>query len=351
MSVDNLSFVPSGDQAARWAVRLHEGELSSSEREEFQRWVLASEDNANELRAHSALLQLASRLSPQRFSDGPPAAEADSADTPPVRSRSLLGRIKAQVRMPVAAVAAATLLAAGTWFFVQSSGSASAYVTRTGEMRAVTFEDGSVAYMNTRTQLQWKGDKQERRVELLDGEALFDVVREPNRPFRVMLENSDIQVLGTRFNVYRKKNGEVIVTVLEGSVRVREYGQGGDPGSEAAWERELHANEQIAYRSTGLMRDVHTTIALNAIKWREGILEMRDEALPDVLDELTRYTDRRIVISDPRLAELRLGGALSLRDVRVALGRIQKLAPVAVKENGSTFTLDYRDTNSTEEKH
>ena len=62
-----------------------------------------------------------------------------------------------------------------------------------------------------------------------------------------------------------------------------------------------------------------------------------------MLDELTRYTDQRIVIRDPRIAGLRINGALSTRDVRASLRRLQIIEPkIEVKENNNTFTLDYR---------
>ena len=236
-----------------------------------------------------------------------------------------------------AALAAALLVAvvSGSWF----TNGANRYTTRTGETRTVTFEDGSVAYLNTRTELKWQGDKAERRVAFAQGEALFDVVRDDRRPFRVVLDNSEILVLGTRFNVYRKNDGEVTVTVIEGKVKVKELGQG---EQHPAWQRELTANQRIVFRPLGLMRDVQETKAESAVKWREGIFEIKDQPLSEFLEELTRYTDQRIVIRDPRIAQLHVGGAFSVRDVRKTLTRLEKLAPLRVAESGDTFMLDYR---------
>jgi transmembrane sensor len=218
-----------------------------------------------------------------------------------------------------------------------------AYVTRTGEQRTVTFQEGSVAYLNTRTELRWAGTGKERRVEMSDGEALFDVVHDDAHPFSVILDNSEIRVLGTRFNVYHKPGGDTIVTVLEGTVEVR-----GLPsrGTQAEWVRRVHANEQIEYRSIGLLREPHATDAQSAVRWRQGIYKFRDESIEHVLEELTRYTDQRIVIRDPRIAERHIGGALSTRDVRGALKHLEDMAPIAVHEGGGTFTLDYRDPGS-----
>jgi len=246
--------------------------------------------------------------------------------------------------MGMSALAAALLvsLAAGGWLFLNRGQLISqTYATHTGETRTITFEDGSVAYLNTRTRLEWIGTLSDRRVALLEGEALFDVVHDPENPFHVVLDNSEIRVLGTRFNVYRKADGETSVTVLEGTVDVHEHGTSGKP----AWQRRLSANQQIVYRPLGLLRDVRETPGSNAVKWREGILEIQDEPLPQVLEELTRYTDYRIVIRDPILNQFRVVGVLSVRDVRGALARLQKLAPVTVTEADGTFTLAYQTQN------
>lgn len=319
------------EQAARWAMRLHEDDVDAAERDSFERWLLADERHAREFRAHATIVALTGEL-PTAAQARLGAFAAADPDAPAIARR----------RVWVAGLAAFALIAvvAGGWIVTRANGfGAPSYVTKTGENRAVTFEDGSVAYLNTRTKLQWLGDTQDRKVRLLEGEALFDVVHDPARPFRILLDNSEIQVLGTRFDVYRKKSGDVVVTVLEGAVRVQDVGQDGDRPS---WQRELHANQRIVYRSIGLTRDVHRTAAVNAIKWRDGVFEIENETLPNVLDELSRYTDRHISISDPRLAQLHLVGALNVRDVRAALARIQKLAPVSVTEHGEDFTLNYQ---------
>ncbi len=113
------------------------------------------------------------------------------------------------------------------------------------------FSEGSVAYLNTRTRIRWLGSGNDRRVELISGEALFDVVHDETRPFSVMMDGSEIRVLGTRFNVYRKDSGDVVVTVLEGTVEVRGFAQG---PSQPEWSspREGEPADRIPARSASL---------------------------------------------------------------------------------------------------
>jgi transmembrane sensor len=325
------------DRAAYWVGRLNDHDFGDADREALHAWLLADPRHEAEFRAHNAVIGMAQ--------DFPTDIRAHLEAYIPAAQHAHSPRRR---RAWPAALAAALLTAAVAvgWFVSNPVGSSHLYTTRTGEVRTVTFEDGSVAYLNTRTKLQWVGNPRERRVRLGTGEALFDVVHDPNRPFLVELENSEILVLGTRFNVYRKPNGEVTVTVVEGKVAVKELGR---RGTRPAWERELSANQRIVFRPLGLMHDVQEASAASATKWREGVLEIHDQPLPEVLDELTRYTDQRIVIRDPRLTELRVGGAVSIRDVRVALGRLEKLAPLHVVDSDGTFTIDYVDNATNNE--
>lgn len=319
--------------AARWAVRLSDGDLQDGERDIFQRWLDSDDRHGEEFRAQMVILALAGELPLDQHAHLVSLARDDATEegaSPASRRRWLA---------LAAATAAVALL--GGWLGMRYIDSAQVYTTHTGETRAITFEDGSVAHLNTRTRLEWQGTATDRRVKLLEGEALFEVIPDEHRPFRVVLDNSEVRVLGTRFNVYRRQDGEVIVTVLDGRVQVVENGKA-DSRAAPAWSRELGANEQLAYRRVGLIRDVHPAIAQNAVKWRDGVIELEDEKLPQVIDELTRYTDRRIVIRDARLAELRFGGALNIKDVRLALSRMEKLAPIVVVETEDAFTLDYR---------
>ncbi len=329
MSHDTHSSEPKDSlrsDPAYWAVRLSE-DITPEEREQFQQWLLADERNAREFRIHSSVLTLTSMLPAEEQARLTPAALSQAATEKAARRRVWMAGIAATLLV--------ALLGTAVYFARTTELLPRTYATETGQNRTLTFKDTSVAYLNTRTRLKWMGGfGEDRRFKLIEGEVLFDVAQDQQHPFRVLLDNSEIRVLGTRFNVYRKKSGEVEVSVLEGAVEVHDLNQG--------WTRQVKANQSIAYQSNGLTRDVQEANVLNAVKWRDGVLEIDDESLPQVLEELNRYTDKRLLLRDPRLAQWHFGGALSVRDIRVALKRIEKLGPVVVAEHDNTFTLDYQ---------
>jgi transmembrane sensor len=159
-----------------------------------------------------------------------------------------------------------------------------------------------------------------------------------------MLDGSEIRVLGTRFNVYRKDSGDVVLTVLEGTVEVRGFAQS---PSRPEWVRRVKANEQVEYRPIGLVSEPHSTDALRAVTWRSGWLQLPEEGatITSVLGELNRYTDKRILIRNPQLADMKVGGAFTFntRDMKSALQKLQRLVPtIEVNESEGLYTLDLR---------
>jgi transmembrane sensor len=177
-------------------------------------------------------------------------------------------------------------------------------------------------------------------VRLLHGEAYFQVVHDPSRPFRILLENSEVQVLGTRFDVYQMANGNVRVSVVSGIVAVEGLDSGA--GTPPSWSRRLISGQQIEYSPVGLVADVHAIVARKVIRWREGMLETPGEPLSDFVGDLSRYTRERIVIADPRAAGQRVGGAFNIRDIDGTLERLSRIAPVTVRHEAGEVILGYR---------
>lgn len=304
------------NQASDWVACLHGGrEVTDAERARFSRWVEADERHAVEFRRQTLMVMLVRRL--------PLRSGQDAAAVEPTRRP-----------WPWLAAAALLVVVISGWFGLRAlHSSVQSYTTQTGEVREVRFKDGSIAYLNTRTRLAWLGGERERRVELLEGEAQFEVIADAARPFRVKVDTLEIQVLGTRFSVYRKAQGDaVLITVQDGSVRVRH----------PHWQQELRADQRLVFDTQRQSAQLLGVNAINAVKWREGALEANDEPLIAVLEELSRYTNRTIVAQDPRLAKLRVSGRLNISDVQQALSTIESSMPVTVKEQGNAFTLQYR---------
>lgn len=316
-------------QAALWLVRMG-GAFAPESQRAFEEWI-ADPVNAQEFRELRAVCDVASELK------GLARVEVLESIEPQRRR----GAAPGSLWLSAVSVAAVCIAVAVGWLWLRDRGYLPlTYQTRIGQSDSVVLPDGSVAYLNTHTRLEWVGSPADRRVRLLGGEVYFDVVHDPARPFRILLPHSEVQVLGTRFDVYQKADGNVLVTVLSGMVSVEGLGVG--PAAQPSWSRRLGSDQQIEYSPVGLVADVHTARAASVIRWREGMIETRGEVLSKFVSDLSRYTSERIVIADPRAAQMKVGGAFSVRDVNATLERIARIEPITVTEADGEVILGYR---------
>ena len=328
--------VASGE-AAGWHNRIARG-LTDAERPAFEAWI-AEPANAREFNAYRTLLDVALELKGRQRAD----VLGSIGDARPALSwlRALCARLASGTMWASgAATAVAVLVVAIGWSLLRSEGYvAQTYHTATGQIHDVVLPDGSIVGLNTQTELEWVGSPNDRRVRLIRGEAYFQVVHDPSRPFRILLAHSQVQVLGTRFDVYQMANGDVRVSVVSGTVAVEALDSG--PGA-PSWSRRLTAGQQIEYSPVGLVADVHSIVAPKVIRWRQGMLETQGEPLEDFVSDLSRYTRERIVIADPRAATQKVGGAFSIHNIDNTLDRLSRIAPVTVTHEDGEVVLGYR---------
>lgn len=319
-------------RAAAWHTRMSRG-LTETERRGFEGWI-EKPLNAREFHAQRAILDVVTELKGRARTDVLAGFSEPTPALPP--PSSLPGVIRAS-----GLTAAVFLVVAAGWFALRSEGYVpQKYQTVTGQMRDVVLPDGSIVGLNTQTELEWVGSPHDRRVRLIHGEAYFQVVHDPNRPFRILLAHSEVQVLGTRFDVYQMADGDVRVSVLSGIVAVEGLDNGS--GAPPSWSRRLTSGQQIEYSPVGLVADVHSIAAPKVIRWRQGMLETQGEPLSDFVSDLSRYTTERIVIADPRAASQNVGGAFNISNIDDTLDRLARIAPVTVKHEHGEVILGYR---------
>ncbi len=317
-----------GTLAARWHTRIGQG-LTAAQRHRFEAWI-AGPANAREFRTQRAVLDAVAELNGRPRTDVLACIEEPKAAFPWAAARSLWA--------PPTLAVAVLLLVTIAWSALRTGGYLpQTYQTATGQIRDVVLPDGSVVGLNTQTELEWVGSPHDRRVRLVRGEAYFQVVHDPSRPFRILLARSEVQVLGTRFDVYQMTNGDVRVSVISGTVAVEGLGS-----AQPSWSRSLTSGQQIEYSPVGLVADVHDVAVRKVIRWREGMLETRGEPLSDFVGDLSRYTTERIVIADPRAAVQSVGGAFSIRNIDDTLDRLGRIAPVTVTHEDGEVIVRYR---------
>jgi transmembrane sensor len=212
------------------------------------------------------------------------------------------------------------------------------YITSIGEHSSHTLEDGSVLTLNSNSQVEVNYTLSKRVINLLRGEAHFDVTSDPNRPFEVYAGNRMVKAIGTAFSVYRLKNNiEVLVTegkvdlaIIESTLFVK---PGSLPKGRASVEQTLSANPientvtviaslvagqsiSIPISSNSVNSDSENTPVIEyaqgdlvrKLSWLDGRVVFAGESLEEVVAEVSRHTPLIIEVTDPELKKLRIGG-------------------------------------------
>ncbi|MDI7775862.1 FecR domain-containing protein [Asticcacaulis sp. EMRT-3] len=176
------------------------------------------------------------------------------------------------------------------------------FATERGELRNVPLGDKSLAAINTDSQIEVDMTESLRHVQLVKGEAWFQVAKNPDAPFVVSAGDVRVRAVGTAFGVRRHDHGaDVLVT--EGTV---ETWRVGEPGKRT---RLTAGNEAfVPYAAATVDVAFHPGEVTRKLAWREREIILKEESLADAAAEFNRYNTTQIVISDPELASRKLVG-------------------------------------------
>jgi transmembrane sensor len=241
-------------------------------------------------------------------------------------------------RMFAGAMIAASLFVAATIVTVRTLNDVDKYSTEIGEVRDIALADGSKMHLNSGTTAEVRYTEHGRRVRILQGEASFDVAHDKSRPFDVEARAAVIRAVGTAFNVRMRTTG-VELTVTEGTVQVR--------SPETRPERvSAGSGAIICKRTVALTRLAKDEIG-QRMAWRDHMVELNGETLDQAVAEFNRYREKPILIGDPRVSSLRIGGRFGTSDSGQFLSALAVSLPVkAVAEEDGSVMLFYRDDHT-----
>jgi len=207
------------------------------------------------------------------------------------------------------------------------------YSTAIGSHKTVTLADGSRITLNTGSRVEVLFSDDRRTVKLLNGEAHFDVAADRSRPFEVHTGHNIVRAVGTAFTVELKAD-LVEVNVTEGKVQLAALRRESDPnGPPAETPLALVRSGQSAHFSD----EIETIVSIDGeemdrrLAWRTGALVFKGEALEDVIREVSRYTTTKIIISDPEIRRLKIGGYYKTNETDAMLQALETSFGISVK--------------------
>lgn len=358
------------EEACEWFVEMRAGDVDSDARREFNAWVSKSPEHLRAYLEVSEIWDDAPLVDPthQRRPDDLIAEGRASADVIPLTGRVARTKPEAMGLRPfgiklgrrnrnltIAATLACCAVAAYAMFEHYRD---PLYVTGATEQRLFRLEDGSRVELNSNTRLRVRFTDHARGIELLEGQALFQVAKSPERPFVVHVDGMQVRAVGTQFDIDRKSDATT-VTVLEGRVVVDDVkphstGSGAAGTGPAAATRAvdssisettptmlLAAGEQV--RVTPDHRPVASRANLTAATaWTRGELVFSDSRLADVIEEFNRHNARRLVLRDASLESIRISGVYSSTNPDLLLRFLRAQPGIQVQDTGTEIVIANR---------
>jgi transmembrane sensor len=196
------------------------------------------------------------------------------------------------------------------------------YRTRVGQTARLTLQDGSSLDLNTNSRVEVRFSAGRREAVLVRGEAIFNVIRHPDWPFAVTAGAATIRAVDTKLSVRLRENDATDVLVMAGGVgidlsRARRLIRVAYTRQDGPYNVTAFAGELISMNSTtGISRVELTPTALqHRTAWTDGWLWFTQESLPEAVAEFNRYHRQRLVLVDPALASLEIGGRFRSTDL------------------------------------
>lgn len=339
--------------AAAWLARRDAAGWDARAQAAFDAWLSESTAHRVAVLRLEAAWRESARLQVLAAGDGTAAAArgAHAPSAPAVETGAIAGRVAAggcdpaslvfaprpaprRARLPAAAAAGlAAMLALAAWWWLPRTARLPEpvrYSTATGAIRSLALADGSQATLSSDSAISVRLGRDERDIGLARGEAFFQVSHDPGRPFVVSAGEHEVVAVGTRFAVRRDASG-LRVVVTEGMVRLQPErdAPGGRPTTLLPAGSIALAGPNGVLVRTGSVRQ-----AEDALAWRDGLLSFRDTPLATAAEEFNRYNTRKLVIADPNVAAMRIGGSFKWSNTD---------AFVRLLERGFPVRAEYRD--------
>jgi transmembrane sensor len=220
------------------------------------------------------------------------------------------------------------------------------YTTVIGGYYKSVLRDGSTVELNTNTELSVRMGDAQREIELLRGEASFKVAHDAKHPFSVRAGNTLVRAVGTEFTVRVRDPDHVIVLVTEGRVAISHKplsrGMLGLVAKDTQSEtlaRAASAGEVATDEMGRIVVEPIEPIDMAARQsWRLGSLTLTGQTLAEAVAEFNRYNYKQIVIADPSIADVQVGGNFRPTDPQSFLEALARSMHIRAIPSSTTTT-------------
>ncbi|NQZ24053.1 MAG: FecR domain-containing protein [Colwellia sp.] len=327
-------------QAKYWLWRIEQG-LSQQERQAFVAWVNQDNKHHASLRKYSRSLTTAKLLA--EFNGLFPIERKTSS-----KAKTFISQMSLAASVVFFGIITSEVFFNNSFsqLFQKTSMPVvyQQFSTKLGEQASFSLPDGSMVQLNTNSLLTISFSDSHRQLNLIKGEALFDVAKDKSRPFSVSSGQQSFTALGTIFNVQKNENNSLELIVTEGRVLIADSNESLPTLTRKIAYSTLQDNNNIIvagekaviFNKIQLPRSEISPEALShELAWQKGMLIFDGESLREALDEISRYTDLRFTIEDQQLANIKVAGYFKAGDVKSLLDSLTYNFDLNYKEIGN----------------
>jgi transmembrane sensor len=316
------------DGAVHWALKNSFEQLSEEDQIAFEEWLAQSADHVKAYEQACLMMEDLSAL--KELPEAALVRDTEKRDRP----SSLGGKLREWFDASLKPITAGAAIAAAAAAFLIVQGVLLApvekYSTRLAEVREIQLQDGSRVTLGAKSEINVSFSQNSRHVTLVKGRAFFSVEKNQSRPFYVTAEKSVIKVVGTKFDVHLGQNREQI-SVLEGLVAVTPNQDIPHHETQSLGAGELLTVTKLLVQKSKAIQEPG--------EWRTGHFIYEDAPLIEVIGDVNRYYEGRIILESSRLNDLKITTSFSVRQIDKMLETLPHILPLKAehKSDGRVY--------------
>jgi transmembrane sensor len=332
------------DEASEWFVLMRDPAVALRCRENFAAWLRTSPVNVAAYIDIAKLWGDAAHVSPdiEAIEQGQPEALATVSSLTGNRETARASResvmpmgehARDRARSSFKLVAGVVIVVgAGLAAWLTFGRATTTYSDGIGEQRQITLEDNSRVHLDSKSRFTVRFSAFERRIDLLEGRALFEVAHSAARPFIVYSGGVAVRAVGTQFDV-NSLNAGTVVTVVEGRVSLEGASTGHSP---------LTAGERATIDRQGQVALEPNVDLAAATSWLQSRLDFQNAPLSEIVEEFNRYNRTPIILTDPSLGNMRVSAVFRTTDTASLLRFLGRVEGIQIEHSQRDVKIRYR---------
>ena len=315
--------------AAKWFLRMQETTADSTERSQFEAWLMQSPQHQQEYATISDAWHGIDSLDElAKLAEAKQANHQMTQQKGSKKIKNIMGAMSACF-----IVGLVGLVGHQQYHLWQASPTLQlASQSKIAQIVTQTLDDGSQITLNASSQIQVTYYRNQRHIDLIKGEAIFNVEKDPNRPFIVETNTAKITVLGTRFAVNKLSN-IVRVSVDHGRVQVESKGK---------QSKLILQNGQVAEIASGQAVQPIDVPAADYFKFAAGTVVFNKANMTEIAEVLSRYRLKNVITQGH--SPDKISAVFDIKDTETFIKTLPKIANVSLANTAQNTII--KDNNT-----